>query len=313
MENVVYQGYIEEETKALFETLPNYHFSYYDKKEVIPEEVLKNCDIAIGNLTKQQVEQMPNLKWVQLTSAGVEHMLWLPKEIVLSNAYGAYGKGISEYMLACALSIYKSLPRYEKNQREHLWEEYDSGYNIDQLHVLSIGMGSIGSAFLERMARLGATCYGVKRTLTQAPSYVKELYTLDALDAVLPQMDILGVSLPATQETNGILNKERLLKCKKDAILINVGRANAIVTSDLIDVMQMGYFKGVYLDVFDYEPLPKNNPLWNQERLYITPHISGRYTSHAHYQNVIAVLYENLKRHANKEDLLHVVDRTLGY
>ena len=72
MENVVYQGYIKEETKALFETLPNYHFSYFDKKEVIPEEVLRNCDIAIGNLTKQQVEQMPNLKWVQLTSAGVE-------------------------------------------------------------------------------------------------------------------------------------------------------------------------------------------------------------------------------------------------
>lgn len=81
----------------------------------------------------------------------------------------------------------------------------------------------------------------------------------------------------------------------------------------MITVLKEGYFQGVSLDVTEIEPLPKNNPLWNFPNVQITPHISGGYYSTANYDNVIAVVKENLTRYTNNKPVLHEVNKKLGY
>ncbi|MDO5122928.1 MAG: NAD(P)-dependent oxidoreductase, partial [Erysipelotrichaceae bacterium] len=103
----------------------------------------------------------------------------------------------------------------------------------------------------------------------------------------------------------------RLLK--KDAVLLNVGRGNSVITDDLIKVMNEGHLKAACLDVMDPEPLPKGHPLWTTPRVYITPHISGGYRAGVNYERVIDTVINNLTLYLEGKPPVHIVDRTLGY
>ncbi len=100
---------------------------------------------------------------------------------------------------------------------------------------------------------------------------------------------------------------------KKDAIILNVGRGNAIVTDDLIKVMNEGHLRAACLDVTDPEPLPKDHPLWNTKRVYITPHISGGFRAGINYASVMDVVLNNLTLILQGKEPIHIVDRELGY
>ncbi|MBN3585928.1 hydroxyacid dehydrogenase, partial [Algoriphagus aestuarii] len=86
-------------------------------------------------------------------------------------------------------------------------------------------------------------------------------FPLSRIDDVVAQSDIVVICLPHTDETKYLFNKERFEKMKPDACLINVSRGAIINEQDLIYHLEQGKFKGVALDVFEKEPLPKYNKL----------------------------------------------------
>ena len=133
------------------------------------------------------------------------------------------------------------------------------------------------------------------------------------MNELLADADVVALSLPSTDETAGLFDYERLCTIKKGAILINVGRGDAIVTDALVEAVKEGHFKAVCLDTMAPEPLPEGHPLWTLPNVYITPHVSGGFRAGVNYENVIAVVRENLRRVARNEAPLHVVDRNLGY
>ena len=278
------------------------------------QEQLDEADIIFGNLPQNVLNQCKNLKWVQLNSAGASEYADLREDIVLTNAAGAYGTAISEHMIGCTLMVMKNLARYQEQQKERLWTNLGSVNTITASKVLSVGMGDIGSAYAYKMHLLGAEVSGVRRTIHDKPDYVKELYTLDQLDDILPEFDIVALSLPGTKETEGLFTEERLRRMKKGAILINVGRGSAIDGNALVNVMKDHHLSGACLDVTEYEPLPKNNALWTTENVYITPHISGKFNAAVTYETIMKEIFrDNLDRYLKGEPLQHVVNRKLGY
>lgn len=312
MRTVLVTAQVREETKEEFNQLKDLNFLFKPFEDTTEEE-RKIIDTVFGMVTEEMVEKLPKLDYVQLPSAGANTFSWLPEHITLSNAYGGYAKGISEYLIACTMMIQKILPTYLFQQKEHLWKKHQTVKSIENAKILCVGMGSIGTAYLEKAHALGAKCYGIRRTIKDKPSFVEEVYTTESLDELLPQCDVVALCLPETTETINLFNLERLRKMKKDAILLNIGRGSAIVTEDLIQVLNEGHLFGVVLDVTEPEPLPQNHPLWNTPRVYITPHISGGYTTDANYDNVIAVVKENLLRLIEGRESLHTVNRKLGY
>ena len=310
MKNVLVMIALKEETKALFEEIGGYDFRFISSKEVTDED-LEWAEIIVGNPTDEMIGKAPHLEWIQTASAGVNHYLDLREGILLSNAYGAYGPGIAEYLTACVLAADKGLYGYDALQKEHLWKALPHGKGIPNMKVLSIGMGSIGSEFLKRMNFLGAACYGVKRHPGEKPDYVKEICTTEETDTLLPEMDVVAMSLPETPETIHFMNEERLSLMKKGSILLNVGRGTAIDTDALVKTSSR--FKEVFLDVTDPEPLPEDHPLWDLHNVHITPHIAGRYTNPLHYDRVLNVILTNLRNYAEEKPLLHTVSRILGY
>lgn len=309
---IVLAADISEKDRELFAGLQCPDLVFADAKS-LTEKDLADAEVIIGNIAPRLVESCPHLKWLQLDSAGADRYASLKGDFILTNASGAYGKAIAEHMLACTLSILKKLPEYMEMQRSHGWESLGSVRTIDSLRVLTVGMGDIGSSYAHLMHMLGAEVFGVRRTLRELPSDYEGQYTFANMHEILPTCDVIAMSLPETPETIHIMNEEKLRLMKPGSILINVGRGSAIDTEALIRVQKEHHFSGVYLDVFEHEPLPKNAVIRNVEGVWCTPHISGRFTSTANYSRVVKILYANLQHWLNKEPLEHVVSRKLGY
>lgn len=302
-----------DETIQKFRSLPDAEVIFAPKPEDIKPDDLADAEIFVGSLKPDMAAGMPKLRYVQLYSAGANNYMWLPDHIILANAYGAYGDVIAEHMLTTTLMALKRMPEYLDMQHDQDWILLKDIGRIRNAKVLSVGMGAIGTAYLRMTNALGAECYGVRRTVHDQPEFVKTLVAQENMDDLLPEMDIVALSLPGTPEVAGMFDEKKLRMMKKTAVLLNVGRGNSIVTDDLIKVMNEGHLKAACLDVMDPEPLPKGHPLWTTPRVYITPHISGGYRAGVNYERVIDTVINNLTLYLEGKPPVHIVDRTLGY
>ena len=312
MKNVLFVMKLFPEEKAALEKLDGYRFTFAENWD-LPDQVFEETDIIIGNPKLSLLEKFPRLEWLQLQSAGANNYVSIPEHIMLTNAYDVFGEAISEHMLACALTSAKSFPAYAKLQEERSWKKSGEAKSIYGSKVLSVGMGSIGTAFARKMSLLGATCDGVRRTVHDKPDFIRELYSFDKLAEIIPEYDFVGLSLPETEETINMFDENILSLMKDGSTLINVGRGSAIDQDALIRLAKAGKFRGVFLDVTTPEPLPVNHPLWNTPDVYITPHISGGSSSDIIRGFLLKVVADNLARVNRGEQPVHIVDRKLGY
>ncbi len=310
---IIVTGSHSEESIQRFLSLPDSSVIFAGKPSDIPEEALAEAEIFVGGIRPEIAEKMPKLRFVQLYSAGAGNYSWLPAHVTLANAYGAYGDSIAEHMLAVTLMAMKRMPEYLKMQERQGWELLNEIQRFEGSRILSVGMGAIGTSYLRKAAALGAECFGVRRTVHDRPEFVKELVTSEEMDALLPDMDVVALSLPGTKEADGMFDERRLRLMKSSSILINVGRGNSVVTDDLVRVMNEGHLKAACLDVMDPEPLKEGHPLWNTPRVYITPHISGGYRAGVNYGRVTDVVIRNLSLVLAGKPPVHTVDRKLGY
>ena len=149
----------------LEEAAPGETFIYKEGKA--EREDVQNADIILGNVSPKLISTGDKLKWLQTNSAGVDGYIHgcLPKETVLTNATGAYGLAISEYMVAVWLELLKKLHLYRDVQRTGKWCDLGQVRSAWNSTVLVLGLGDIGGEFAKRAKALGARVIGVRRLL----------------------------------------------------------------------------------------------------------------------------------------------------
>lgn len=290
---------------------------------------LEDTEVIIGEPSAEVLSGAKKLRWLQITWAGADKYVSVLKELARSesskkdllftNASGAFGTIISEYVIGSIISLYRSFPKYWENQSRHIWQKTECPDTIFGKKVLILGCGDIGRNIAHRLKAFDAQTIGIKKhdpsgNALKAFEDFDALYREEQLDALLPEADIVIGCLPKTKETTGLLNRKRLQSMKKDAILVNVGRGNLIVTKDLCRVLQEGHLKGAVLDVLDEEPLEENSPLWDMRNVILTPHIAGPSIGNDYTERAIWELcMENLERYLKGRKLEHIVDLTEGY
>ena len=310
---IIVTGKHSEEIMDRFRSLPGTEIVFAERITDLSDQDLADAEMVAGHVSEKTAAKMPKLRFMQLFSAGANNYSWLPEQVTLANAYGAYGDAIAEHMITTTLMAMKRMPQYLKLQEEQDWSLLNDIIRFEGSNILSVGMGAIGTSYLKKADALGAICYGVRRTVHDKPEFVEKLVTAADMDELLPDMDVVALSLPGTDEVKGMFDERRLRLMKKSAILINVGRGNSVVTGDLLKVMAEGHLRAACLDVMDPEPLPEGHPLWTAERVYITPHISGGYRAGVNYEKVMNVALNNLALVLQGKDPVHIVDRKLGY
>ena len=282
----------------------------------VTQEDVDWAQVILGNVPAAMLHGSPALEWLQTNSAGVEAYIRpgvLAGDTLLTNATGAYGLAIAEHMLGMLLELFKKLELYRDAQKSGAWQSQGAVKAVYGSTVLVLGMGDIGGEFAARCKALGAKVIGVRRSPRPCPEYADEVHLLEDLDSLLPQADVVAVTLPGTDATRGLMSRERLAKMKEGAVLLNVGRGFIVDTEALCDALESGHLSGAGVDVTDPEPLPPTHRLWNIPTAVVTPHISGFYHLRETHERIVGIFLENLRHFQAGEPLRNLVDFATGY
>lgn len=230
--------------------------------------------VCNGLFLSHPIENFPNLRYIQLTSAGFDRVdmdYVAAHGIEIHNARGVYSIPMAEFALCGVLQLYKQAAFFRENQRQHLWEKHRGLLELCGKQVLIVGCGSVGNECAKRFAAFGCRVNGVD-LLPRENSLYDNILPLEQLDEALKAADIIVLTLPLTEQTKHLINDERLGLLKPTAVLVNIARGAIVDTEALL--RHINHLGGAVLDVFKEEPLPESSPLWDKKNIILTPHNS---------------------------------------
>lgn len=226
-------------------------------------------------LNKDNLSVLPKLKWAQSLMVGynvVDQATMKAKNIIFTNAKDVYAITIAEDIITKILVINRNVKKYVHQMDEGIWKPHRFEPEIYGSTVGFLGSGSLANAAASRLKAFGARLITYRKSDLPNPVF-DETYTGEAgLKRVLEQSDYVVITLPLNDNTNHLIDAEKLSWMKKEALLINVGRGEVVDQNALIQALQQGNLRGAGLDVMVPEPLPKESPLWYMDNVYITPH-----------------------------------------
>lgn len=277
---------------------------------------LADCEVLFGHW-RSLLKEAPMLKWYCCSYAGVDPYqppFRFPEGVLLTNSSGAYGVTISEHIMMVTLMLQRRMLDYAQIVRDRGWTNDLPVRSIQGSRLTLLGTGDIGTTFAQRAKALcPASVTGMNRSGRVPDPVYDRVVPMAELDRVLPETDILVMSLPSTPETVGILSRERLALLPESAILVNVGRGSAIDQDALMDALNAGRLAGAALDVMTPEPLPADHPLWTTKNLLITPHVAGNMTLGYTCNKTVSMFCDDLENYAEGRPLKHLVDLKRGY
>lgn len=281
------------------------------RNELAEAEIVFTQDSAACRLA-------PKMKWICTPSAGVDHFLapglFANPEAALTGSSGAYGVTISEHVVMVTLEMMRRQQEYDAIVQARGWRRDLRIRSIRGSRITLLGTGDIGRECAKRLRAFAPACLtGVNRRGGNPEGLFDRAVTTEALDGLLPETDLLILSLPATAETRGILDAVRLALLPENAFLVNVGRGSAVDQKALEKRLREGKLAGAALDVFGKEPLPADDPLWDCPRLLITPHVAGNMTLDYTVDRIVGLFLENFENWTEGKPLQRLVDRKAEY
>jgi len=283
---------------------------------------LLDADIAVTwSLRPEQFRAARKLRWIHSPAAAV-HALMIPEvvagDVVVTNARDVHGPVVAEHAIALVLALAKRLPsafRYQRKStwaQDKIWRESPQPREVAGATLGLVGLGSIGLETAKRAAGLGMKVMAVREHADRPHEpCVSKVFATSQLDELLQVSDYVVLAAPLTSRTRALINRDRLLRMKDDAYLINVSRGALVDHVALLDALAQRRIAGAALDVFEKEPLPADSPLWKADNLVITPHTAA--LTDKLWERHYALVSENLRRFLVGTTLLNTVDKARGY
>ena len=290
-----------------------YETIYYNENVVTNNEEVDDIDVLVtyNPFKNLDINKMKNLKYIQTTSVGIDQIPLdkiLNRDIIIANNKGGYSVPIGEWIVMTILEIYKNSKKLYEQQSNKKWK---INFKVSELTVKKIGFigtGTLATEGAKRLKGFNVEIWGVNTTGSKK-EYFDKCFSSEQMDEVFRNCDTIVCTIPATKDTLGIINKDKFEIMKNDSVFINVGRGNIVNEKDLIQYMHK--FRGVALDVFENEPLDKDNELWNFDNIIITPHNS--WVSDKNDERTFNMIYNNLKNYIESKPLNNKVDIYKGY
>jgi len=269
------------------------------------------CDIVFGNTKeiKDALPNLPHLKWVQTTSAGIERLMdpSLRRDYMLTNARNVFGESMSEFVFGYMLFFKKRIRPRVLAQRAKQWDDFDGGVLRGKTLGL-LGVGSIGAHIALTAKHFRMQVKGFTRASEDCKDVDEYFHGSDILKFA-EGLDYLVSVLPRTKNTNQIVNTELLNALPSHTLFINVGRGNAVDNSALVDALNNKKIAAAVLDVTSPEPLPEDHPFWATDNLYLTFHTSAM----SYPEDMVNLFVENYNIYTEGKSLNHLVDFERGY
>jgi glyoxylate/hydroxypyruvate reductase A len=253
---------------------------------------------------------LPNLQLVHSVAAGVDHLRTDPSRSDLPACRVVdpdHRRGMTEYVRWAVLHFHRDFDRVAAQQRHSAWQRHPQR-PAGQFKVGVMGLGSLGAAIASDLAGAGYAVCGWARSPREIPGVICH-HGDGQFEAFLNGLDMLVNLLPLTDATRGILCSKTFAALAPGAAIVNAGRGQHLIVDDLQQALASGHLRGAVLDVFEQEPLPVDDRLWQMPGVIITPHMAS-----AASDDCIALqVAENARRLVNGEPLNNLVDPDLGY
>jgi len=279
-----------------------------------------NADAVIGTATPDLLAAGSELRWVQVSSAGVERYLEIPQlgsgKVLLTNGQKLASPEIAEHVMALTRALARGLGISVAAQNRGTWIRSEIGdmaplVRLRGKTMLVVGLGGIGTEVARLASAAEMRVTGIRSSRRSGPPFVDQVGLTEDLAAFAAEADVVVNCLPMTPDTADIFDESLFHVMKSTAFFINVGRGGTVDTEALVAALTMGEIGGAGLDVTDPEPLPDGHPLWKAPNLIITPHYAA--WSDIGRERRWLLYRENLRRFVAGEPLLSVVDPERGY
>lgn len=271
---------------------------------------------------------VPHLRGVKLVLSLMAGTEWIPSamgpHVTICNARGAHNISTAEWTLSAILAMLKHFPLFLDMQRSGEWKrrfqasaEYENltgdarplypPVMLEELTgktVMLVGFGSIGKEIERMLEPFNVEIVRLARTARETP----RVYPVSELDSLLPRAQIVVLILPATAETQHLIDARRLALMQRGTLLVNAARGPIVDTDALVGALQSRRIRAA-LDVTDPEPLPEGHPLWKCPNLLITPHVGASSPEFA--RRALKVAADELRRYMTGKPLRNVVQAAL--
>jgi len=274
------------------------------------QAVWRGQEVVLGqpDLVAAALADMPSVRWVQSTWAGVAPLLALGRrDFQLTGVKDTFGPQMAEYVLGHLLAHELRVAERRDQQRLRHWWPGSSG-TLRGKTMGIMGTGSIGRCVARMAAPFGLRLIGFNRGGAAVEGF-EQVFPAEHLEAFLAIPDYLVCVLPDTPDTDRLLNEKTLRCLRRTCCLVNVGRGNVIDEEALSAALHRGDIAAAVLDVFQQEPLPETSPLWDAPGAVLTAHVAAR----SHPQDIARIFVENYNRYIAGEPLNYLIDFARGY
>lgn len=262
---------------------------------------------------KSEFGHADSLKWIHAAAAGVDSLIFdelSASEVVVTNARGIFDRPIAEFVLNYILLHAKNSLRSLEDQRNSTWNRR-STKNLAGSQAMIVGTGSIGREIARVLKALDVNVSGAGSHARTGDADFGTVIDSAQLSSHLSGVDWVVNIAPLTDKTKNLIDAKVFAAMDTSAFFVNVGRGEAVVTSDLVDALSAGQISGAGLDVFDEEPLPADHPLWQADNVIVTPHMSGDTDG---WRLRLADQFVDLfEKYTAGETFPHTVDKAAGY
>ena len=308
--------------KKALDKLKNTGTVYFFDETPTPEtiaEKIKGIDVLITGwgtpaIDENILKNADKLKYILHTGGTVASLVndaVYDKGITVMSGNEIYARSVAEGVIAYILSALRNIPRIEQSlQLKGQWENLNNEENHNRSLIdKTVGIVSFGTISRYLVPLLSA--FGVKILLYSRktlPDEYKDKYNITQtdLETLFSSCDIVTVQTAQNPDTLNMINEKHFSLLKDGALFVNTARGGIINTASLIKELKTGRISAI-LDVFNSEPLEKDNPLIGMENVFLMPHMAGPTVDLR--SKVTQTLIDCIKKHKSGEDVIFIIDR----
>ena len=271
----------------------------YDKTATSNKELIERgkdaAIIVVANqpLNTEVINGFEKLKMLSVAFTGVDHVdlkTCKNKNITVCNSAGYSTASVADLVFGLLICFYRNIISCNQFVRAGKTKDGLIGFELEGKKFGIIGTGAIGLKVAEIAKVFGCDVYAYSRTKKDIPNI-----TYTDLDTLLSTCDIISLHTPLTDETNNLINKDKLALMKKNAVLINTARGPILNSNDLAEALKNKIIKAALIDVFDQEPpLKVDNVLLTSPNIIATPHIG--FASKESLEKRAVIVFNNVQK-----------------
>ena len=267
-------------------------FDQYDLELIIPDvqermeesDLLKYAGQFDGTVcgddryTERVLEACsPRLKVISKWGTGVDSIdaaACSRFNVRLCRTPNAFTTPVSDSVLSYMLAFARKISWTDAAMKNGQWEKIP-GKTLSECTLGIIGLGNIGKAVTRRARAFGMKVLGTDIIEIDHVFISESGIHMTTLDALLADADFISVNCDLNPSSRHLINADTLAKMKPSAVLINTARGPIVNEKALVTALLSGQIAGAALDVFEFEPLPKDSPLLKMDNVMLAPHNSN--------------------------------------